>query len=52
MDYRNSNHSTKQDAAEKPRKPKKNHKRRRNPALQDTKKALLEATKTIKVPNQ
>ena len=27
-----------QDAAEKPRKSKKNHKRRKNPALQDTKK--------------
>ena len=30
-----------QDAAEKPRKSKKNHKRRKNPALQDTKKGSL-----------
>ena len=41
-----------QNAAEKPRKSKKNRKRRKNPALQDTKKALLGATKRIKVSNQ
>ena len=42
-----------QDAAEKPRKSKKNHKRRKNTLhCRTQKKALLGATKTIKVSNQ